>query len=807
MLSHYQPTRTAPVQCFPRLQLPKLEVLFQDGTSCWLHQTRPDLCVRGVDIDGQRIEVDLREIAPSLDSDLAAAASPDTNSIERKRNAAIADTIVWPHEAAAEAAQHAPANLVEEPPALAVHSLTNPRRRKGLDIDSLNGLAASIKVHGLAQPILVRPLPAARVQDTSGMEPRPVYEVVAGERRWRACQIAGLARMPMLVRDLTDDAVLEMQLVENIEREALGLFHGAEGFELLRAKLGYTVEQIAERIGRGKGASYVYKTLKLCALTPDSREAMYDGTLGRSTGLLVSRYHPEQQAEVVKFIKGLARNGEPLPFRDLQPQLARHFHLVLEEAPWSLDDAQLLPAAGACSSCPKRTHNQGDIFGDASEADSCTDADCFDSKRQAHVGKIRDQAAKDGFKVLDEEETRRAKPYAGIGYMVGYTNVDDTAYTQKGDDGTARQVTFADALRAMGKKAPKPRILIDPHTSQPIKVITRELADDLIPDDDDEDAPRPGRRPVEKEEDTRPPEEQAMDRNDVRRAVLLRMFDAVRSTPRSVAEMQAAALHLYMAAEDKACELDAYLGWDTELEDLDFNEVQSLVKAKVDAMVPEQLDQFIATVSIVLEFNDYDVADTARVALATRYGIDVLAVRDKVAEDLARREAAANAPEEALAPGEHYFIDPGVRAGRDGAPEPDPRGGRPQTMRYLTTDEHENLLASARECDRLSALINNPQTSEFLEAVRLEAAHQRERWGAASDRSKSAENWYWLVGYLAGKCLRAAITGDKQKALHHTISAAAALAQWFDAITRDGSGAGVGQDVDLQAKVPGGGHG
>jgi hypothetical protein len=405
MLSHYQPTRTAPVQCFPRLQLPKLEVLFQDGTSCWLHQTRPDLCVRGVDIDGQRIEVDLREIAPSLDSDLAAAASPDTNSIERKRNAAIADTIVWPHEAAAEAAQHAPANLVEEPPALAVHSLTNPRRRKGLDIDSLNGLAASIK------------------------------------------------------------------------------------------------------------------------------------------------------------------------------------------------------------------------------------------------------------------------------------------------------------------------------------------------------------------------------------------------------------------AEDKACELDAYLGWDTELEDLDFNEVQSLVKAKVDAMVPEQLDQFIATVSIVLEFNDYDVADTARVALATRYGIDVLAVRDKVAEDLARREAAANAPEEALAPGEHYFIDPGVRAGRDGAPEPDPRGGRPQTMRYLTTDEHENLLASARECDRLSALINNPQTSEFLEAVRLEAAHQRERWGAASDRSKSAENWYWLVGYLAGKCLRAAITGDKQKALHHTISAAAALAQWFDAITRDGSGAGVGQDVDLQAKVPGGGHG
>jgi ParB/RepB/Spo0J family partition protein len=384
-------------------------------------------------------------------------------------------TAQWPHEVieagAAATAAITPANLVEAPPALAVHSLTNPRRRKGLDIDSLNSLAASIKVHGLAQPILVRPLPAARVADTSGMEPRPVYEVIAGERRWRACQIAGLARMPMLVRELSDDAVLEMQLVENIEREDLDPMEEAEGFELLRGKLGYSVEQIAERIGRGKGASYVYKTLKLCALTPASREAMYDGTLGRSTGLLVARYQPEQQAEVVEFIKGLARGSEPAPFRDVQPQLARHFHLVLEDAPWDLNDGLLVAIAGACSACPKRSGNQGDIFGDAGAADSCTDAICFDSKRLAHVEGVKAQAAKDGFKLLDDDECRRAKYYPG-NYIIGYTDVDDTAYTEKGNDGTERVVTFADALRAMGKKAPKPRILIDPHTSQPIKVIS-----------------------------------------------------------------------------------------------------------------------------------------------------------------------------------------------------------------------------------------------------------------------------------------------------------------------------------------------
>ena len=94
---------------------------------------------------------------------------------------------------------------------------------------------------------------------------------------------------------------------------------------------------------------------------------------------------------------------------------------------------------------------------------------------------------------------------------------------------------------------------------------------------------------------------------------------------------------------------------------------------------------------------------------------------------------------------------------------------------------------------------NAPETEDFWNGVRRESAHQRERWGEAHDRSKSAENWYWLAGYLAGKALRAAIQGDKGKALHHTISAAAALSQWHAAILSDESGAGVGADVDLRS--------
>ena len=119
-------------------------------------------------------------------------------------------------------------------------------------------------------------------------------------------------------------------------------------------------------------------------------------------------------------------------------------------------------------------------------------------------------------------------------------------------------------------------------------------------------------------------------------------------------------------------------------------------------------------------------------------------------------------------------------------------------MRYLLEADHEALLEAARERDRLHALVNSPQTKDFLAAVAAEKAHQIERWGEAHDRGKSAENWFWLVGYLAGKCLRACITGDREKALHHTISSAAALANWHEAISRDTTGSGIGADNDIK---------
>lgn len=96
--------------------------------------------------------------------------------------------------------------------------------------------------------------------------------------------------------------------------------------------------------------------------------------------------------------------------------------------------------------------------------------------------------------------------------------------------------------------------------------------------------------------------------------------------------------------------------------------------------------------------------------------------------------------------------------------------------------------------------INTPHIDHFLSAVSIEADHQRQRWGEAHDRSKSAENWHWLIAYLCGKALFSTVKGDKETALHHCVSAAAALMQWFEAIKRDTSGSGRGDDADLRPK-------
>lgn len=97
------------------------------------------------------------------------------------------------------------------------------------------------------------------------------------------------------------------------------------------------------------------------------------------------------------------------------------------------------------------------------------------------------------------------------------------------------------------------------------------------------------------------------------------------------------------------------------------------------------------------------------------------------------------------------------------------------------------------EIERLTLEINSPVISDWFDGVRIEAVHQRERWGAEHDAGKQPHDWFWLLGYLGGKCLASHIGGNVDKAKHHTISTGAALYNWFLAIT--------GQDTRMRPGI------
>lgn len=151
-----------------------------------------------------------------------------------------------------------------------------PRTR--MDEASLQELADSIKAQGLVQPILVR-----RV--SSGID-GDQYEIIAGERRWRASQIAGLREVPVLVRDIADEQALAIALIENIQREDLNPLEEALGLQRLIDEFGLTHQQAAEAVGRSRpGASNL---LRLLQLTPVVQDLLMDGHLdmGHARALL-----------------------------------------------------------------------------------------------------------------------------------------------------------------------------------------------------------------------------------------------------------------------------------------------------------------------------------------------------------------------------------------------------------------------------------------------------------------------------------------------------------------------------------------
>lgn len=181
----------------------------------------------------------------------------------------------------------------------------NPRRY--FNETELQDLAGSIRQHGIVQPVVVRPVGAER------------FEIIAGERRWRAAQLAGLVQIPVIVRDVDDRTALELAIVENVQRADLNPLEEALGYEQLIAEHGYTQNDLGEIIGKSR--SHVANSLRLLKLPDPVRDMLAEGSLSAGHArALVSTPDPVALAKTIAQ-KGLSvRDAEKLAQNHIKAQ-------------------------------------------------------------------------------------------------------------------------------------------------------------------------------------------------------------------------------------------------------------------------------------------------------------------------------------------------------------------------------------------------------------------------------------------------------------------------------------------------------
>ncbi len=204
--------------------------------------------------------------APAWDATPAATPQPAPRPIEPVRNVF---ELPMPAQTPTPAAEptRAAASPNDGPRSIPIDLVgRNPQQpRKHFDENDLTDLCNSIKAHGVLQPILVRPIAGGK------------FEIVAGERRWRAAQRAGLHAIPAVVREFNDVEVLEVAIIENVQRTDLNPIEEAQGFQALIDRFGRTQQDIADAVGKSR--PHIANMLRLLALPDDLQEMVRDGRL------------------------------------------------------------------------------------------------------------------------------------------------------------------------------------------------------------------------------------------------------------------------------------------------------------------------------------------------------------------------------------------------------------------------------------------------------------------------------------------------------------------------------------------------
>lgn len=241
----------------------------------------------------------------------------------------------------------------------------NPRRT--YNEKKMEELVESIRTKGILMPLLVRP--------NDGR-----FEIAAGHRRYRAAIKVGLEEAPVIVREMSDIDFLEILTIENLQREDLEPLDEAQGYRTLMERASYDVPSIAAKVG--KSESYIYQRLKLLELIPEAQKQLAEEKITAGHAILIARLQPNEQKECLGAIKDEA-DYNPMSVRDLADHIERQIHLDLNSASFSKKDPDLVPEAGSCTTCPKRTGFTPALFPDIKKKDTCTDPACFHKKVEA----------------------------------------------------------------------------------------------------------------------------------------------------------------------------------------------------------------------------------------------------------------------------------------------------------------------------------------------------------------------------------------------------------------------------------------
>ncbi|WP_075344100.1 ParB/RepB/Spo0J family partition protein [Tenacibaculum agarivorans] len=267
-------------------------------------------------------------------------------------------------------------NLEIQKIALSTISVDENQPRKTFNQEKLEELSKSIKEHGVIEPITLR-------AQGDG------FIIVMGERRYRASLLAGLETIPAMVKEFEDKNILELQLIENLQREDVEPTEEAEGFAKLAEK--FSAQEIANRCG--KTENFVKQRLKLAGLIEGFKVFVRAGEMTLKLGVAVALFEPEEQEIMLESLE----NGFN---ENLIKRMIEQHASDLEKAPFSLEDESLIATVGACNVCPFNAANQGNLFGNGKQV--CTKSVCFEAKKQKVLSNLIDYVKEENILLIPD---------------------------------------------------------------------------------------------------------------------------------------------------------------------------------------------------------------------------------------------------------------------------------------------------------------------------------------------------------------------------------------------------------------------